>query len=193
MDRISKDFIKSFQKVGFKIEIKTSFKTVNYLDLTLDFTNHTYQPYKKLNDFLLYVSISSNHPPQVIKHLLISINKRLNKKSSSEEILNESKSEYETALKNCGYHNTELKFDKKEQNTPQQKQSRSIIWFNPRFSRNVTTNVAKTFLNLLDKYLPKSNKLHTVFNRNIIKVSYCCTEKLFCIIRSHNNNMINGK
>ena len=32
-----------------------------------------------------------------------------------------------------------------------------------------------------------------MFNRNTVKVSYCCTENLFCIIRFHNKNVINEK
>ena len=63
----------------------------------------------------------------------------------------------------------------------------------PPFRRDLTTSVAKTFLNLLDKNFPKSNKLHKIFNRNIVKASYCCTENLSCIIKSHNKNLINGK
>ena len=98
-----------------------------------------------------------------------------------------------SSLKNSGYHKVELKFHKEEQKTQKRKQSRNIIWFNPPFSRNVTTNVAKTFLHLLDKHFPKSNKLHKIFNRNTVKVSYCCTGTLFHIIRSHNKNVINGK
>ena len=123
----------------------------------------------------------------------IYINKRLNKNSSSEEIFNETKSEYETALKNSGYQKAALKFHKEEQNTQKRKRSRSIIWFNPPFNRDVTTIVVKTFLKLLDKYFPKSNKLHKISNRNTVKVSYCCAENLSCIIRSHNKNVINGK
>ena len=57
---------------------------------------------------------------------------------------------------------------------------------NPPFSRNVTTNVAQRFLNLLDIHFPKSNKLHKIFNRNTVKVSYCCTENLSSIIKTHN-------
>ena len=116
-----------------------------------------------------------------------------NKNSTSEEIFNKAKSEYETILKNSGYHKVELKFHKEEQNTRKRKRSRNIIWFNPPFSRNVTTNVPKTFLNLLDKHLSKSKKLHKTFNRSTVKVSYSCTENLSPIIRSHNNNMANGK
>ena len=121
------------------------------------------------------------------------VNKRLNKNSSSEEIFNETKSEYQTALKNSGYHKVETKFHTEEQNTTKRKRSRNVIWFNPCFSRNITTNVVKTFLNLVDKHSPKSNKLCKVFTRNTVKVSYCRTVNLPCIIRSHNKNVINGK
>ena len=36
---------------------------------------------------------------------------------------------------------------------------------------NVETNIAKTFLKRIDKYLPKTNKFHKIFNRNIVRVS----------------------
>ena len=105
----------------------------------------------------------------------------------------ETKSEYETVLNNNGYHNAKLKFYKEEQDTQKQSRGCNIIWFNPPFIRNVTTIVTKTFVNLLDKYFPKSNKLHKIFCKNTVKVSYCCTESLSCIIKSHNKNVINGK
>ena len=117
MDRIRKNVIKIFKEVGFKIKIKTNLKIVDFLDATFNLKNGTYRPYKKPNDPLLYVNTSSNHPPQVIKHMPISINKTLNKNSSSKEIFSETKSEYKTALKNSGYHKAELKFHKEEQNT----------------------------------------------------------------------------
>ena len=37
---------------------------------------------------------------------------------------------------------------------------------------NVETNIGKTFLKLIDKYFPKTNKFHKIFNRNNVKVSY---------------------
>ena len=136
MDRIRKNVIKISKEVGFKIKIKI----VDFLDATFNLTNGTYPPYKKPNDPLLYVNTSSNHPPQVIKHMPISINKTLNKNSSSKEILNETKSEYKTVLKNSGYHKAELKFHKEEQNTQKQKRSHNI-WFSPPFSRNMSPPV----------------------------------------------------
>ena len=60
----------------------------------------------------MYINTSFNHPPQVIKQLPKSNNERLSKNSSSKEIFNASKYEYETALKNGGYPQTELIFNK---------------------------------------------------------------------------------
>ena len=76
-------------------------------------------------------------------------------------------------------------FNKKEQRKQKRNRSRNIIWFNPPFSSNVITNVAKLFLNLLNLHFPKSNKLHKIFNRNTVKVSYCCTENLLGITKTY--------
>ena len=109
MDRIRKNVI----KVGFKIEIQTHLKKVNFLDVTFNLANGTNRPYKKANEFLLYINTSFNHPPQVIKQLPTSFSKRLSNNSSSEEIFNVSKYEYETALKNSGYQQTKFIFNKR--------------------------------------------------------------------------------
>ena len=97
MDRIRKNVIKIFKEIGFKIEIKANLKIIDFLHVTFNITNRTYRAYKKPNGLLLYVNTSSNHPPRLIKHIPISINKRVNKTSSSKEISKETKSEYETA------------------------------------------------------------------------------------------------
>ena len=91
--------MKIFKKAGFKIEIQTHLKIVNFLDVTFNLANGTYGPYKKANESLLYISTSSDHPPQVIKQISTSISERLSNNSSNKEIFNASKYEYETALK----------------------------------------------------------------------------------------------
>ena len=53
---------------------------------------------------------------------------------------------------------------------------RKIVWFNRPYNQSVSTNVAQTFLKLIDKHFPCSNRLHKIFNRNTIKVSYSCTD-----------------
>ena len=70
---------------------------------------------------------------------------------------------------------------------------RNIIWFNPPFNKNIKTNIGKTFLKLIDKHFPRSSKLHKIFNRNTIKVSYSCTENMSMIIKKHNKKIINNK
>ena len=50
------------------------------------------------------------------------------------------------------------------------KNRRNIIWFNSPFSKNVKTNIARSFLKLVDSHFPIGHKLHKVFNRNTIKV-----------------------
>ena len=58
-------------------------------------------------------------------------------------------------------------------------------------SRVVSTNVGKKFLQLLRHHFPPSNRLHKIFNKNTVKVSYCCTQNVASIIKSHNKKLIN--
>ena len=69
----------------------------------------------------------------------------------------------------------------------------NIIWFSTQFSQKVSTNIAKRFLDLLDKHFPKNNHLHKIFNRSTVKVSYSCTPNVGSIIESHNKKLINAE
>ena len=40
--------------------------------------------------------------------------------------------------------------------------------------KSVSTNVAKTFLQLVTNHFLRRQKLHKIFNRNTVKVSYIC-------------------
>ena len=145
------------------------------------------------NDKLLYINTSSNHPQQIIKQLPISINKRLSKNSSNERIFNESKQNYIEALEKSGYKNINLSFKKL---VPPKKRTRkrNVIWFNPPFNKNISTNIAQIFLQLLDKHFPRRNKtMHKLFNRNNVKVSYSCTPNMGRIIKGHNRNLLSKK
>ena len=55
---------------------------------------------------------------------------------------------------------------------------------------NVETNIRKTFLKLIDKHFPKSNKFHKIFNRNNVKVSCSCLPNFAKMIKSHNNRIL---
>ena len=69
------------------------------------------------------------------------------------------------------------------------KGTRKIIWFNTPFSSNVKTNVTKMFLQLIDTHFPPTNKLHKIFNRNTVKVSYSCTQNTSQIIKGDNKKV----
>ena len=154
--------------------------------MTSNLENNTYCPYKKSNDKLIYIDVSSNHPPQIKKQLTKIISDRLSRNSSNADIFNNTKLEYEEALKKCG-HTTKLTYapPNHEQNKVRRKRKRKTIWFN-----TLSTNAAKTFLNLIEKHFPRSSKLHKIFNKNTVKVSYSCTQKMSQIIKGHNKKMV---
>ena len=108
MDKKRKTIIKIFKGIGFSIDIQASLKEIDFLNVTLNLQNGTYRSYKKPNDKLLYVNLSSNHPPQIIKQLSNSISESLSKIFSNQEIFNTIKVEYKDALKKLGY-NIDLK------------------------------------------------------------------------------------
>ena len=60
----------------------------------------------------------------------------------------------------------------------------------PPFSKSVKSNVARNFLQLLEKHFPDSNPLHKLFNRNTVKVSYSCMPNVKSAISRHNNQML---
>ena len=65
------------------------------------------------------------------------------------------------------------------------------MWFNPPFSKSVKSNIGKTFLNLIKGHFPKTKKLHKIFSKNTVKVSYSCMSNMVPILSSHNLNVIN--
>ena len=65
VDRIRKNVVKILKEVGFKIEIRTNLKIVDFLDVTFNLTNGSYRPYKKPND----PYYMSTHPPITPQHL----------------------------------------------------------------------------------------------------------------------------
>ena len=142
-DRIRKDIIEIFKNAGFKIEIKTNLHIVDFLDVTFNLLDGTYKPYKKPNDQLLYVNTSSNHPPQIIKQLPISISNRLSNNSSNKQVFHMSKGEYEKTLREGGYKNVSLIYTDKKDIKQKRDHSCNMIWFNPPFYKNVSTNLAK--------------------------------------------------
>ena len=58
------------------------------------------------------------------------------------------------------------------------KHKRNIIWFNPPYCSTVKTNVGKLFLKLVKRHFPKGHKLHKMFNKNSLRVSYSCLKNM---------------
>ena len=58
---------------------------------------------------------------------------------------------------------------------------------------NVQTNVARTFLNLIDKHFPKSHHMSKIFNRNNVKVSYCTMNNMNSAINRPNAQILYPK
>ena len=98
----------SFCHPDGRISIKLLFFPHN---VTLDLMTGSYKPYHKPNASLLYVHAQSNHPKSIIKNIPISVNRRLNILSSSEEMFDSVKDEYQEALVKAG-HTHVLKYEK---------------------------------------------------------------------------------
>ena len=109
-----------------------------------------------------------------------------------QKVFNSPKYQYEKTLRDSGYSDFKLGFNKTSNNhTKRNWQRNIIIWFDPPFSRAVSTNVEKKFLQLLSHHFPPSNKHHKIFNKKTMKVSYCYNQNVASIIKSHNKKMIN--
>ena len=97
--KIRKKVISIFKSIDFKIEITTNLTEVDFLDVTFNLKENTYRLYK--NQMITYINTSSNHPPQIIKHLTQTISERLSRNSSSAGIFEQSKLDYKKVLKKC--------------------------------------------------------------------------------------------
>ena len=116
------------------------------MDVTFNLERNNYRRFKPG-----YIDISSNHSPEIIKHLTQTIGERLSRNSSSAEIFEQSKPDYEEALEKCGYKpKLQYKQPNLQQNYIRRRIRKKIISFNSPFSLNVKTNVAKMFLQLTD-------------------------------------------
>ena len=192
MERIKKDIIATFKKLNLKIVIESNMKIVNFLDVTLNFSDGSFSPYRKPNDDSFYINSMSNHPPNIIKHLPKSINRRISSLSRNEEHFNNVKHYYEDQLKSCGYNEPFCFMNETPANNRNKTRKRNIIWFNPPYSQSVKSNVGKIFLKLVRSHFPKTHRFHKIFNKNNVKVSYSCMNNMIQIIKSHNSKMLNN-
>ena len=102
-DNVKKQIKKMFNDHGLKIEIEVNKDSVDFLDVTLDMRNCSYQPFTKPNSVPIYVHKQSNHPPSVLQNIPQSVNDRLNRLSSSKELFETAAPAYQEALRKSGY------------------------------------------------------------------------------------------
>ena len=69
---------------------------------------------------------------------------------------------------------------------PKRKRRRRIIWFNPPYSKSVSTNIGKEFFKLLGLHFPKQHPFHRLFNDNTVKLSYSCMPNMDSIVKAYN-------
>ena len=186
IDRLRKKVICLFKSNSLNVTIETNVTKTNFLDVTLDLSTKSFKSYNKPSHIPRYININSCHPPTILKNLPSMIGKRLSIVSSSEEMFDSEKAVYSEALKSAGFKH-DLKYNCNARcsiDTKSKHRKRKILWFNPPF------NIAKQFLNLLDKHFPKSSPLHKIFNRNNVKVSYSCMPNMNSKIANKNKHLL---
>ena len=83
---IQKKIIRAFKILGFKIEVSSDNKIVNFLDVTLDLSNNSYKPLTKTNQNPSYININSYHPKNTIKQVPKAVSLRIRKLSANKKI-----------------------------------------------------------------------------------------------------------
>ena len=153
----------------------------------------TYKPYRKPNDETLYIHAKSNHHTNILKQLPISIETRLSNLPSNPEIFHEAYKHYQNILNQSGYDYKLLCKPPNNENEKKLKLSknrkRNIIWFKRPFSKNVSNNIDKYFLLLIQKHFPNNHKYYKIFNQNNVKWVIAAWH----IISMHNKEVITEK
>ena len=101
--------------MGLKITAEANHKTVNFLDVTLNLTDESYnKPYRKPNNEPVYIHKESNHPTLITKHLPAAINRRITSFSPDKQTFDSVALTYDKALKQSNY-NAKLQYPTAEQ------------------------------------------------------------------------------
>jgi hypothetical protein len=112
-----------------KITAEITHQSVNFLDVTFNLRDESYQPYRKPKNDPLFIDSRSNHPPAITKQLPTSVNMRISQLSSNQEAFSKTAPLYEAALRRSNYQ-ADLKYSPNNSNKTRTR-SRNIIWFNP--------------------------------------------------------------
>eukprot|EP00117_Sycon_ciliatum_P012858 scpid63030/ scgid13757/ len=190
-ERLKKKLVAVFTANDLRVTIETNLKVVSFLDVTFNLFTGGYRSHRKPGDAPRYIHTRSNHPPNILQQLPAAISKHVSMNSSDADAFSQAAPMYNAALSASGYTET-IQYIEPEQGEgrkKKRKRKRHITWFNPPFSRNVHTNVAATFLKLIDRHF-KNTPLAKLFNHNNVKVSYCCMPNVAASISSHNMRLL---
>ena len=125
---------------------------MNFLDVTLDLTTGKDKSYNKPSSISLYINLKLNHSPNIIRNLPESISRRINKLSSDKSVFDNSKDFFNNALARSGFKdNIKFNSDFNKNISRNKNRKRKIILFYPPYSSNVSTNIGKNFLTILDR------------------------------------------
>ena len=103
-EETSQEICKIFKDIGLAVTPEANSKVVDFLDISLDLNSELYKPYKKENDMPLYINSRSNHPPTVIKNIMMGVNRMLSTISSNKQVFDNSVKDYQDTLKISGHN-----------------------------------------------------------------------------------------
>ena len=191
-ETLKKQICNIFNDNDLSLTIEANKNHVHFLDVTLNLSSGFFKPFMKENNQTVYVNTKSNHPPNILKNIPLSINKRLSNISSNEGIFNVAAPHYQKALNESGY-NFNLKYSPEmpdqNSNKSSKTRKRKILWFNPPYNQMVSDNIGRLFLNIIKKCFPPTSKLHKLFNKNNVKISYSCMPNIKRKITQHNKKI----
>ena len=98
--------------------------------------------------------------------ILTSVNRRLSYISSDKDEFIASSQEYQNSLNEAGYDH-KLIFEPR--NEQRRNRNRKKIWYNPPFSKNVSTNVGRKFIHIIEKTFQKEVNLTKSLTRTMLK------------------------
>jgi hypothetical protein len=90
---------------------------------------------------------------------------RLTEILSDEESFQRASQQTNKNFRVSGYkHQLKYKHQLNHTTTQTRNRTRNIIWYNPRFSKNVSTSIGQTFLNIIDDEFPADHPLYTRYS-----------------------------
>lgn len=86
LERVRNDLHTIFSNLKLSISFENSYKTTNFLDVTLNLETSQYSPYHKPHLYFKYININSNHHKSTFDNIVMSISICISVLSSTEEI-----------------------------------------------------------------------------------------------------------